>query len=131
MDRIVPNNLDKAILGPSLRHKDRTESNYIKKIEKFEINCEKSLIETLGRLDINATVKTDRYSLPYQKEIKVELFGESYMNGPYEFYRVVRKIVKELLNENIYKIRFYILVDVDTNAALMGKVIYKFRYYVH
>ena len=131
MERVIPNNLDKIILGPLLEYKDRTEANYIKKIEKFEINCEKSLIDTLSKLDIYATIKTDRYSLPYQKEIKVELFGVSYTNRAYEFYRVAREIVKELLNENINKIRFYILVDVDTEAALKGKVIYKFRYYVH
>jgi hypothetical protein len=130
MIRTLPN-LNKPILGPLLGHKKRTEENYLTKIEKFEKDCEKSLIDTLGRLDIHATTKTDRYSLPYQKEITMELMGESYMNGPYEFYRIVRRIVKELLNENVYKIRFYILIDVDTDYGFMGKIIYKFRYYVH
>ena len=91
MERVIPNNLDKIILGPLLEYKDRKEANYIKKIEKFEINCEKSLIDTLSKLDIYATIKTDRYSLPYQKEIKVELFGVSYTNRAYEFYRVAGK----------------------------------------
>jgi hypothetical protein len=131
MDRVIPNNLEKSILGPLLGHENRTEAKYRKEIEAFEKKCEESLINTLGRLDVHATVKSDRYSLPYQKEVIVQLGGESYMNGPYEFYRVARKFVKELLNENVYKIRFYILVDVDTEFGMMGKVVYKFRYYIH
>ena len=131
MERVIPKNLEKSILGPLLGHKNRTESKYRKEIEAFEKKCEDSLIGTLSRLDIHAIVKTDRYSLPYQKEVIVELGGESYMNGPYEFFRVARKLVKELLNENVYKIRFYILVDVDTEFGMMGKVTYKLRYYVH
>ena len=131
MERVIPKNLEKLILQPLLGNTNITEAKYCKEIEAFEKKCEASLINTLSRLDINATVKTDRYSLPYQKEIPVQLGGESYMNGPYEFYRVARKLVKELLNENVYKIRFYILIDVDTESGLMGKLIYKFRYYIH
>ena len=86
--RNIPTNLNKSILFPLLGHekKNQTEANYIKKVEKFERGCEKSFIETLSRLSIHATVKTDPYSLPYTDGCVVTLNGESYMNGPYEFY---------------------------------------------
>lgn len=133
--RTIPNNLSKSILFPLFGHnaKNQTKENYINQIENFERKCEKSLIETLSGLLIHATVKTDPYSLPYTNECVVTLNGESYMNGPYEFYRVARKFVKELLDKNVYKIRFYILVDVDSEAGVfkLGTVTYRLRYYIH
>jgi hypothetical protein len=111
--------------------KDKTEENYLKKLIIFEQKCEKSIIETLSKVDIKALVKQDRYSLPFQKEIDITLLGESYMNGPYEFYRVARRIVKELLNENLYKIRFYLFINLEEGHFGFGKVNYKFRYYIH
>jgi hypothetical protein len=133
MERVIPNNLEKAILFPLMGpdSEKQTQQNYTKKIEKFEKECEKSFIKTLSRLSIDATVKTDRYSLPYKEECVVTLNGESYMNGPYEFHRVARRFVKELLDKNVYKIRFYIWVDVDTKAGFMGNVTYRLRYYIH
>jgi hypothetical protein len=126
------------ILYPLLGPRDRentTEEVYIEKIEAFERKCEESLIETLGKVNINGFVKTDRYSLPYNNEIIVELRGESYLNGAYEFYRVTRKIVKELLEKDLYKVRFYIYVDViipekRTLLNSYGSVKYHFRYHL-
>jgi hypothetical protein len=138
MNREIPN-LNASILHPLVGHKDkdRTEENYIKKIEKFERGCEKSLIETFGRLSIDSMVKTDPYSLPYNNEIVVTLNGESYLNGPYEFHRVARKIVKEVLDKNLWKLRFYLFVNVLTNQPdqhpfmkHIGQVEYRFRYYL-
>ena len=138
MNREIPN-LNCSILHPLLGHKDknRTEEKYIKEIEKFERGCEKSLIETFGRLSIVSTVKTDPYSLPYTHEVIVKLNGESYLNGPYEFHRVVRKIVKEVLDKNLWKIRFYMFVNVLTDQPdqhplikSLGQVEYRFRYYL-
>jgi hypothetical protein len=138
MNREIPN-LNCSILHPLLGHKDknRTEEKYIKEIEKFERGCEKSLIETFGRLSIDSMVKTDPYSLPYTHEVVVTLNGESYLNGPYEFHRVVRKIVKEVLDKNLWKIRFYMFVNVLTDQPdqhfllkRMGQVEYRFRYYI-
>lgn len=129
--RKIPD-LSKGILFPLIgsEKKNQTESGYLNKIEEFERKCEDSLINTLSRLNIHASVKTDRYSLPYQFEVEKTLYGESYLNGPYEFYRVAREFVKELLVKDVYKIRFYLLIDVDTEKML-GKVTYKFRYYIH
>jgi len=136
MERIIPN-FNKSIVGPLLGHKDknRTEENYLKEIEKFERGCEKSLKELFGRLSINSLVKTDPYSLPFNNEVVVTLRGESYMNGPYEFHRVARKIVKELLDKNIWKLRYYMYINVVTPETknfldAWGSVEYRFRYYL-
>ena len=97
-------NLKLSILAPLLREgitkrvKIRAQEEYEKKIAEFERNCEKSLIETFSRLSINGMVKTDPYSLPYKDEVVTVLPGESYLNGCWEFHRVAREIVKELLN---------------------------------
>jgi hypothetical protein len=125
-------NLNLSILFPLFGHtkKSNTQEKYIKKIEEFERKCEKSLIETLGKLNIDGSVKTDPYSLPHTDEVIVTLKGESYLNGPYEFHRVARQIVKELLEKNVYKIRFYMFINV-LPMGLMGKVEYRFRYYIH
>jgi hypothetical protein len=134
--RNYPSKLDSPILYPLLgpKKEESTIQDYQKAIQKFESNCNKSIIETLGRLGIQATTKTDPYSLPYQKEIIVPMMGESYLNGPYEFYSVARKIVKELLNSQVYKIRFYFYVEIKTEATfpkMYGEVVYHFRYYEH
>jgi len=99
-------------------------------VKRFERKCEKSLIETFQRVNIVATVKSDPYSLPFQKEIVTILQGESYMNGAFEFYRVARKVVKQLLNEDVRKIRFYLYVVFIPGNMGFGKVEYRFRYFV-
>jgi hypothetical protein len=133
MDRNLPKNLNASILGPILGHpkKERTSEGYSKKIYKHERKLEESLIEIFNRINIISSVKTDPFSLPYTDEIKVKLMGESWMNGPYEFSRVARKIVKELFEKDIYKIRFYIYIEYDTEEFPMGSMIYHFRYYIH
>ena len=149
LERKIPTRLDASILSPLIGwdFKDvkdggamptktvRTPEIYVERIEEFEIKAEKSLIKTLAAVGIGAMVKTDRYSLPYTKEIKVTLNGESYLNGPYELIMVTRKVVKQLLEENQYKIRFYLYVEVDSEGGRgpfkMGCVNYHFRYYTH
>jgi hypothetical protein len=136
MERKIPSNLGAQILNPLVgwESEKHTEERYIGKIQAFERKVEKSLIETFKRIDIQGIVKTDPYSLPYKKEIKVTLRGESYLNGPYEIFRVVRPIIKQLLNENLYKIRFYVYIDVDTEGRhqlSMGEINYYFRYNEH
>ena len=121
-----------AILSPLLGHGEKkvTKERYIEHIEKYERKCEKNLIEVFRKLDIQGTVKTDPYSLPYTDEVFVALNGESYLNGPYELQRVTRQIVKSLLKVDAHKIRFYMFINV-TPKGLMGQVEYRFRYYVH
>jgi hypothetical protein len=51
MERVIPNNLEKAILFPLMGpdSEKQTQQNYTKKIEKFEKECEKSCIKTRSR----------------------------------------------------------------------------------
>ncbi len=128
-------NLDLMILNPLMGwdKKDKTQELYREKIEDFERKCEKSLIETFDRLDIKGMTKTDPYSLPYTNEVVVKLPGESYLNGPYEFYRVARRVVKEILNKDLHRVRFYFYINVldrKESGWMMGAVVYRFRYYV-
>ncbi len=134
INRKIPENLNKSILRPLLGYKeDNTEKKYILKIENFERECENYLIDVLSKLDINASIKTDPYSLPYNKEIITILHGESYLNGPYEFKRVAKKIIKEILSTNLIKIRFYIYIEIESGGNSLvdafGKIIYHFRYH--
>jgi hypothetical protein len=130
MERIIPD-LNNLMISLPLLGEEKSQENYLKKIIAFEQECEKSIIETLAKVDINATVKQDRYSLPFQKEVEVILYGESYLNGPYEFHRVARKIVRELLKQDLYKIRFYFFINLENSHLGFGRINYKFRYYIH
>ena len=119
------------ILGPLLGDDLETnlQSRYEEAIQKFEIECEKEAIDVFKRLSIHAIVKTDRYSLPWNEEITVQLPSESWLNGAYEFHRILREIVKELLNKDILKIRFYMYIEVFGSGGLGRGVQYKFRYH--
>lgn len=86
--------------------------------------------DTFSHLGINATVKSDRYSLPIMYQIKATQNGESYLNGAFETYQIFRKVLKTVLSEDIYKLRFYVFAEVEDNFP-MGKVNYYFNYYVH
>lgn len=131
----VPKNLNHTILYPLLgwKRESQTEENFHLKIYERERVVEKSLAETFAKLNITAIVKSDPYSLPFQKEIIVPLHGESYANGPYEIYRIARKFVKPLLDDNLFKIRFYVWMDIDTEYGFLsqGRINYHFRYYEH
>lgn len=132
IERKIPN-LSNVILSPMIGWEDskRTPENYTKEMEKFERKCEKSTIKTLAKLGINGLVKTDPYSLPFNNEVIAELPGESYLGGAWEFYRALRPFVKELLDKDLTKIRFYIYVEVQDRKQffMMGSVKYHFRYH--
>ena len=111
-----------------------TPDNYVEEYEKWmvkrELSMEKWLLDTFAHLGINATVKTDRYSLPIMYQIKVTQYGESYLNGAFESYETFRKAINAVLANNVYKLRFYVFAEVEDNFP-MGKVNYYFNYYVH
>jgi hypothetical protein len=129
MERKIPTE-KLSILLPILGFNGSLE-DYPDKISQFERKVEKSLIDTLSRLDIKATVKTDPFSLPYKHEIIQYLTGESYLNGCWEVYRIARKVAQELLNKDIHKLRFYIYIEVEEGKFpyFMGRVKYHFRYH--
>lgn len=111
-----------------------TPDNYVKEYEKFmvkrELSIEKWLLDTFSHLGINATVKSDRYSLPIMYQIKVTQYGESYLNGAFETFQLFRKVLTTVLNEDPFpwKLRFYVFAEIEDSFP-MGKVNYYFNYY--
>jgi hypothetical protein len=110
--------------------KDRTPEKYEETMIKLETKIEKDMIGVLSKMGINATVKTDRYSLPFQGQIKTTQNGESYLNGAFESFQLYRKVLYKMVELNVYKVRFYIFSEVEDSFP-MGNVNYYFNYYVH
>ena len=109
---------------------ERTPEKYEDAMINLEKKIEKDMIGVLSKMEINASVKSDRYSLPHQFQIKTTQQGESYLNGAFESYKLYRAVLKEIVNQDLYKIRFYIFAEVEDSFP-MGKVNYYFNYYIH
>ena len=109
--------------------KEPTPEKYEESMINLEKKIEGDMIEVFKKLGIHSIVKTDRYSLPYTNEIKTTQYGESYLNGAYESVKLYRKVLSELIEYDVRKMRFYILADVE-DTEYMGKVNYYFRFYI-
>ncbi len=109
---------------------ERTPEKYEESMINLEKKIEKDMIEVFSKMGINASVKTDRYSLPYQDQIKTTQHGESYLNGAFESFQLYRKVLYKMVELNVYKVRFYIFAEVEDSFP-MGKVNYYFNYYIH
>jgi hypothetical protein len=141
IDRYIPIEFKMAFLIPQLSNLIRKGKkvdleDYMKFITEFEIKCEHLLITLFDSLNIQSSVKTERYSLPYKEEIISTIEGASNLDYAFTLSNITRDIVKELLDKNIYKLRFYLTVDAiienDTeDRHFFGRVIYKFRYVKH
>lgn len=133
MKRNIPDMKNQLLFfmdGKNRRTEDRTPEKYEEYMVNLEKDIEKDMIEVLTKMGINATVKTDRYSLPFQRQIKTTQYGESYLNGAFESIKLYRSVLSEMVELNIYKIRFYIFAEVEDHFP-MGKVNYYFNYYMH
>jgi hypothetical protein len=108
--------------------------NYVEEYEKYmvkrERHIEKWLLDTFSHLGINASVKSDRYSLPIKYQIKATQNGESYLNGAFETYNLFRTVLGTILNQEPapWKLRFYVFAEVEDSFP-MGKVNYYFNYH--
>lgn len=109
---------------------DRTPEKYVETMINLEKKIEKDMIEVFNKMGINASVKSDRYSLPYQFQIKTTQYGESYLNGAFESIKLYRAVLHKMVELNVYKVRFYIFAEVEDSFP-MGKVNYYFNYYIH
>jgi hypothetical protein len=89
--------LTDSILKPLVRGEISNEQ-YMEAIVGFEKHCERKLADILSRLGISATVKTDRYSLPYQRELIYTVTKDEVISNTYRFERVAREITRELLS---------------------------------
>lgn len=133
MTRNIPNMENQLLFfmdGKNGKKDDRTPEKYEEHMINLEKKIEKDMIEVLSKMGIHATVKTDRYSLPYQFQIKTTQLGESYLNGAFESIKLYRAVLKKMVDSDLYKIRFFILAEVE-DGHYMGKVNYYFNYYIH
>lgn len=106
--------------------------------DRLEPRYEKMLVELFSKLGIHASVKTDRKSLPHTREVVVRMMRCSDINSMYATEPVFRAIVKDVLDNAGYKIRFYLHVDTydDGNTGFLGAITgtgfrFTFRYYIH
>ena len=133
MTRNIPNMSNPLLFfmdGKDGKKEDRTPEKYEELMINLEKKIEKDMIEVFQKMGINAIVKTDRYSLPFQGQIKTTQNGESYLNGAFESIKLYREVLRHILEFDVYKIRFYIFAEVEDSFP-MGRVNYYFKYYIH
>lgn len=141
MDRTIPENFDHRIIRSVFDEagiKPRTEENYIRSLELIESEWENYLKDILGKLNVNASVKPDKYSLPYKEEIVFRKYESSiFPKAYYAFIFAMRAFVKGILERNLLKVRFYLLIELNPGApkktALSSldtaELIVSFRFY--
>ena len=136
MVRNVPKMNNSLLFFLDMRNKKPkvNEDNYLEEYEKYmikrELSMEKWLLGTFSHLGINASVKSNRYSLPIKYQVKVTQHGESYLNGAFETYQLFREVLKTVLSEDPFpwKLRFYVFAEVEDSFP-MGRVNYYFNYH--
>jgi len=112
-------------------------------LEKESI-IEKNLIDILWGLDVDASVKTNKKSLPYKEIFETILNRTKPYSEFFNFKETYKEITKEILNKGCKKIRFYcelIQMDAQTNTwnvknkifIIQDKPNYKcfIKYYIH
>jgi hypothetical protein len=136
MKRVIPNDFDHRIIKSIFnvaKIKSRTEKDYIKALEHLEDGFEKYLIDVLDKLEVRATVKTNKYSLPFKDELVITIRERAIFSlASLSFLSVVRAFVKVVLEQDIYNLRFYILTDfviVKEEGIGAVDIIYRVRYY--
>ena len=106
-------------------------------LPKLETKIESELIELFRKFGISASVKCDKYSLPYHDEVIIKKRYESYIPGMYERSMIFRPIVKKILETSTIKVRFYIQIETfgDESKTIFSfsnrGFKYSFRYYIH
>ena len=114
MKRNIPNPNNNLV--SFFMDRQKKELSYEETYENLMINTEKTLekklIDVFNKLGIQASTKKDRYSLPYNNQLKITQYGESYVNAAYNSEKLFRESVKKILYQNVYKFRFYIFIEV-------------------
>lgn len=121
-----------------LKNISKRIENIHDKLDDLEIRMENDIEIFLKEFSIYASKKSDKYSLPYNHVVVSKLMWESNMDAMFNYKRTYRDIVRELLNKNVYKIRYYIHIetygDENSNVPILfnrGGIKYNFRYYIH
>jgi hypothetical protein len=84
------------------------ETDYLNAMNTFEKELEDNLKDILGRMGIHTTTKTDRKSLPYNKEITTIKRMTSIVNDAYTTEEFIFEVVKQIINSQNKKVRFYV-----------------------
>ena len=101
----------------------------------IETKKEQELTKLFWKLGIQSSVKTDKKSLPYQHIITThESVGD--LENTSQLYR---KLIKHLLEEDAYKIRFFIETELGYGCSLgtltlpsyITGITYHIKYYIH
>jgi hypothetical protein len=111
MDRYIPYRFNKTIIFPELHKKKRGKievngDDYLNAVTELEKKYEKNLIEILNSVEISSSVKTDRYSLPFQQEIVIIHKATKNINYNFSIYYPAREILRSLLVDDIRKLDF-------------------------
>ena len=109
--------------------KELTIAEYEDHMAKLEKSIEGKIIKMLEMISTHATVKTDRYSLPYKHQIKHTKHATSYLNDAFDTRQFIREIAEEVLKYEITKLRFYVFAEME--GGMFGKMNYYFNYYPH
>lgn len=79
-----------------------------------ETLIEEKLIDLLWELDVDASVKTDKKSLPYKDTFETILRRTKPFSDSLHFREVYREFIHHILNKGYRKIRFYCeLIQMD------------------
>lgn len=114
----------------SLFDKDSIEDTF----RELEMSQNERTVKLLWNFNIKASTKTDPKSLPYTKEIVIYNKFNSYVNSVFFIEKLYRKVIKQLIEDDTYKIRFYFDYDLDYNKEkedLIEGLKISFRYYPH
>lgn len=109
--------------------KELTIAEYEDHMAKLEKSIEEKIIKMLDMISTHASVKTDRYSLPYKHQIKHTRQASSYLNDAFDTRQFIREIAEEVLKYEITKLRFYVFAEME--GGMFGKMNYYFNYYPH
>lgn len=127
--RTIPEKGNQLISLFSKRITEMTLSEYEEHMVELEMRTEKRIIKMLELMDTVATVKTNRYSLPYTDQIKRSMNITSYVNDALDTRLFLRSIAKAILEEDLRKIRFFVFAEIE--GGTFGRVNYYFNYYKH
>ena len=128
--RAIPES-NNTLLGliSKVDRKELTIAEYEDHMAKLEKSIEEKIIKMLDMIGTHASVKTDRYSLPYKHQIKHTRQASSYLNDAFDTRQFIREIAEEVLKYEITKLRFYVFAEME--GGMFGKMNYYFNYYPH
>lgn len=112
------------------------ENTYLQVVKKYEVQMEYYIKDVLANLGVYSTVKTERYSLLFEKEIVCSQMRDGLNYNAFDLQRFIRQVVLELLELKVKKLRFYVTGDLileknDSIFKSSNLVIVKFRYSIH